>query len=859
MAHANTKNLSNIPVILNTRLNRIKNYCPRRANTSNLTYVKCANKQRNCFVPIKFCLLNTRSINKKELILKDFTVENDIDIFAVTETWLRDDNTFSLADVCPKEYYFYHIPRKNSRGGGVGVLLKQNIRMKTQPQRQFTSFEYIDVIVNCSNSSTRMVTIYRPPPSKKNQLNNTLFLEEFSKLMEQLIIVPGNLLIVGDFNYHVDNTTNPETIKFNKILEMFNLQQHVNGPTHKKGHTLDLILTRIGDRLVTNIEIHDPMLLDHLAVSCTLQLEKPPLERVEIQYRRLRNIDMDSFNNGLRNLNLRSDAELPAIVDQYEKTLKETLEKHAPLKRRTITLRPLAPWYNEEIGKAKRQRRRLERRWRSSKLCIHREMYAKQCQIVNDMIKDAKTTYYSSAISNNKHNQKVLFNTIDKLLHRKPKKRYPTASSKTELVNNFGDFFCNKIAVLRNELTDKSINNNQPNPVPVPEPPIQCVEFTEFQTVTEQEVGNIVDKISKKSCELDPIPATILKNCKETLLSTFVNIINKSLETGCMPAQLKEAILKPKLKKNNLEFEEYSNFRPISNLKFLSKIIEKAVATQLMGHLINNNLEEPFQSAYKRCHSTETALLKVQNDILIAIDNKKCVALLLLDMSAAFDTVDHEILLERMSKRFEIKGKVLKWFRSYLQNRTQTVMIDGVKSMSKDLNWGVPQGSVLGPILYLLYTSPVGDIIRRYDLDFHFYADDSQLYLTFEPTIDEKSDALVRIETCVGEIDWWMVSNKLKLNGDKTKLLIINAHHRPCPPIDHIEVSNFKIQPSETVSNIGVTFDKHMSLDQHVTNVCKACFFHLRNIAKIRDYLSTADTEILVHALITSKLDSCNS
>ena len=324
-------------------------------------------------------------------------------------------------------------------------------------------------------------------------------------------------------------------------------------------------------------------------------------------------------------------------------------------------------------------------------------------------------------------------------------------------------------------------------------------------------------------------------------------------------AQLKEAMLKPKRKKNNLEFEEYSNFRPISNLKFLSKIIEKAVATQLMGHLINNNLEEPFQSAYKRYHSTETALLKVQNDILMAIDNNICVALLLLDLSAAFDTVDHEILWERMSKRFGIKDKVLKWFRSYLQNRTQIVMIDGVKSTSKDLNWGVPQGSVLGPILYLLYTSPIGDIIRRYELDFHLYADDSQLYLAFEPTTGEKPDALVRMETCVREIDSWMVSNKLTLNGNKTELLIINARHHPCPPIDHIDVSKFKIQPSETVSNIGVTFDRHMSLDQHVTNICKACFFHLRNIAKIRDYLSTADTEALVHALITSKLDSCNS
>ena len=218
-----------------------------------------------------------------------------------------------------------------------------------------------------------------------------------------------------------------------------------------------------------------------------------------------------------------------------------------------------------------------------------------------------------------------------------------------------------------------------------------------------------------------------------------------------------------------------------------------------------------------------------------------------------------DYLLDRLCNRFGFRGQVLKWFESYLHNRMQFVMIDGVKSDLKDLQFGVPQGSVLGPILYSLYICPLGDIVRHHGLEFHLYADDTQLYLAFRPFTAEQHSSLARIEACVSHVDSWLVRNKLKLNKGKTKLLILNASHRPCPLIEVIQVSSEQIMPVSSARNLGVIFDQEITLVEHVTTICKTCFLHLRNIAKIRYSLSQKDTEILVHAFISSKLDSCNS
>ncbi|CAB3996550.1 Hypothetical predicted protein, partial [Paramuricea clavata] len=237
-----------------------------------------------------------------------------------------------------------------------------------------------------------------------------------------------------------------------------------------------------------------------------------------------------------------------------------------------------------------------------------------------------------------------------------------------------------------------------------PSPKLPPCGFREFQPRNESSVQEIIKSLSTKTCSLDPIPTHVLKNQLETLTPIITDIVKTSLSERVFPNTLKISNLSPRLKKPDLDKDLFPNFRPSAKIAFLSKVLEQTVSVQTQDFLNSNNLYPSFQSAYRKFHSTETALLKVTiNDILRTLDNHQDIILVMPDVSSAFDTLDHDILLARLESYFGFSDTVIKWFKSYLTGRSQSVVIGDVVSTLRHLEYGVPQGlSALGPLLFTL-------------------------------------------------------------------------------------------------------------------------------------------------------------
>nr|XP_054755564.1 uncharacterized protein LOC129261530 [Lytechinus pictus] len=374
------------------------------------------------------------------------------------------------------------------------------------------------------------------------------------------------------------------------LLESCGLKQVISEPTHTRGHTLDLLIVRESEGITDNIRVLPAMPSDHAAITFTAALARPPVSRQQVHHRKLRCIDYEQFSRDIEgkfsNIGDLDDLDLAQKVDTYNSTLKAALDKHAPISSRSIQLRPHSPWYDESMKARRRKLRSAERKWRKSRSVTDKQVMKASLTDYQCVLKKAKCAYHREIIAGS--NSKELFKVVHDLTVEQSDQLLPSHSSKDELCQRFSDYFNDKISKLRASTTNVNLS-----PVPSSTEATlvgSACQLEEFHPVSEKDVRKIIKSKVVKTCVLDPVPACVFSGCLNTLLPAITDMANQSLMSGNFLTLLKSAVVTPILKKQNLDPEDLKNFRPISNIPLLGKVIERVVSQQLTSYLASNSL-----------------------------------------------------------------------------------------------------------------------------------------------------------------------------------------------------------------------------------------------------------------------------
>ena len=530
--------------------------------------------------------------------------------------------------------------------------------------------------------------IYRPGSKPATQK----FLDELSIILEILSTYRRPIVITGDIN---ERENNAMAIRFREMLVSFDLIIHSTTATHQCGGQLDLVITR-SEMNNMQVNVLETGISDHLMLAFNVPLQKADETASSFSGRSWKGFDFDAFWDDLQTSELCVDLDkfknesTDEIFDRYSLILKSLLNIHAPYTNKKPRRHLLTPWFDAECRAFKRSARRLERVYRRNKTLDNRLAWVKTLQAMRSFFQSKEHSYWETRVAADHKAPKKLWRNLNTILGKENSSN--TCGSITP--DQFAEFFKDKVALVREQTAT----------APPPSIPVTCKEYFDcFQPITEKEVKTLIMAAPNKCCALDPAPTWLIKRCCGYLAPFVAMMCNRSILEEHLPISQKTAIVTPLIKKEGLDPAIPKNYRPVSNLSFISMEVERTVVQQLNGFLSHTGSLPSNQSAYRQFHSTETALIKVVNDLAIASDKGQVSLLSLLDLSAAFDTVDHAILIGTHG----IRDVALKWFISYLSDRTQRVVIGKNSSSLMALDSGVPQGSVLGPLLFLLYTADI--------------------------------------------------------------------------------------------------------------------------------------------------------
>jgi len=799
---------------------------------------------------IKLVQWNLRSIcptsNNTKLDELRYILQNPWDkchVLCITETWLND--SYQNKDIAISGY---HPPercdRSNKSGGGVAIYVIDGYDFRRCDDLETPNIESVWIEIKPTNSKPLLVcTVYRPPDAAVEQ-----WLTDFETQVETAYASQAHILVMGDLNINMQIHSN-ERDKLSSSMGAYAMSQMIEQPTRCTANIETLIdhVWTTEPETIRECRVQQVGLSDHYPTCVVVNGKTNKNQHISINYRSFKNFDMESFNKDID--------ECPwSVIDVFDNVndvlstwhsmLMDILNKHAPMKEKRVKRKWQPGWMTDEIIECmktrdyhkKKNEDQLYRTWRNK--CVN-------------LIRSAKQTYYAQLVENCHGDTRKLWGYM-KELSPAPASNLPTKlengdSDPTSIANQLNDFFIdvvNKFIPTERRAYDSSLldrfaeQNNAGG------------SLFEIPKLTVTETEKMLQDISEnKSTGIDGIPPKILKKAAKSLAPSICKIINLAIESGTFPDQWKSAKVTPIHKGGSTT--DTSNFRPVSVLCAISKIVERHIHDKLYAH--TKKFLHQAQSGFRKNYSCETALSRIIDIWTANMDAQLMNGVVLLDLRKAFDLIDHTILLEKLQK-YDVGPRTLSLLESYLCERQQQVHFKGALSDVRQVRSGVPQGSIVGPLLFILYMNDLPLVINR-ETNIDMYADDATITFAAKAL----SDIECKLNDDLNSINNWCINNRMAINTKKTKAMLITTAQRRkgLTSEPSITLNGDKLEHVTHERLLGVVVDQDLLWKEQVDAVCLKLSRNISLLRRIKPYLDETLRRMFYMAYIQPHTDYC--
>jgi len=782
--------------------------------------------------------INARSLTNNFDTFKEQVLKYNFSIVGISESWLNPNVNSNAVNI--DEYNFIRQDRVG-RGGGVGMYLKNDLPYSILLSECRETVEHIWIKIQSHNKNFIAGNLYRPPSASIAE-----FLAYFEDILIDFYAQCDYIMCCGDFNINALDVDSPHVETLTNILSTFNMEQIITEPTRISDRSSTLIdLICVDSKNVREVGAKDINISDHLMVHATLDFKIAESSYSVFCYRALSRIDVIDFQRDLEQTPWNLIYEMENIDEKVtflNNTILNIFDIHAPLKIGRNNGNNYCPWITDNIKFMKQLRNQALNRFRQTRSPEHWNYYKQLRNLTTSSIRAEKKAYLNYKFQN--CTPKEQWNELKKLkfLNKKTK---TIPDHLTQDINKLNTFFTelsrSNPTVNQNLLDFYSSNSLHDN------------RFI-FTPVNEELISHIILKIKSKAFGADNLNITLIALCCPLIIPVITHIMNCCITKSYFPLAWKQANVTPIPKINSPS--DISHLRSISILPTFSKILEKVMESQISSFLSHNNILPQKQSGFRPEHSCSTALSDVVDDVVSAQDHSKATIVVLLDYTKAFDMLHHHILVAIL-RYIGFDMDALRFISSFLTDRTQRVVLGGVQSGTLDVTRGVPQGSILGPLLFSIYTSNFIKCLKF--CNYHLYADDTQIYISFNPK--EAANTNYQINNDLNNLYLTSENHLLKINPQKSAALLFCADNVRESILNtvSIRIGNEDVNFKNSYKNLGLIMDIKLKFKEHITLCMNRAFSVLKHIFSHRHSLSRKTKTMLCDSLILSHFNYCDN